>query len=72
MVTLRDGTTISGFLGSASFISSDPKERDIYIEQVWRVDDDDKWTPHAKWGVWIPHSEIRYIELMPFEERPES
>ncbi len=31
LVTLIDGSEVAGYLGSKSFISSDPSERDIYI-----------------------------------------
>lgn len=68
-VTMKDGSRISGFVGANSFASSDPKERDFYIEQVWKVDVDNQWTRHGEWGVLIPHGEIRCIELMPDGER---
>jgi len=68
-VTMKDGSRISGFVGAQSFASSDPKERDFYIEQVWKVDDDNQWTRHGEWGVLIPHGEIRCIEFMPDGER---
>jgi hypothetical protein len=35
LVRLKDDTEIAGRLGNRSFISSDPKERDILIESVW-------------------------------------
>ena len=34
LVTLKDGTRFAGYCGPESFISSDPTERDMYIEQI--------------------------------------
>jgi hypothetical protein len=64
IVTMKDGSKVHGFLGANSFVSSDPKERDLYIEQVWRVDKNNNWTRHEEWSVIIPHGEIRCVELM--------
>ena len=35
LVALRDGTHIGGLMGSDSFVSSDPAERDIRIQQIY-------------------------------------
>lgn len=71
-VTMKDGSRVSGFVGPSSFASSDPRERDLYIEQVWVVDAANNWTRHADWGVLIPHGEIRCIEFMPDGERTQT
>ncbi len=66
MVTLKDGSKVSGWLGYDSFIGSDPKDRDIYIEQVYDVDDAGTWnlkTPMK--GIYISGGEIRTIEFFP-------
>jgi hypothetical protein len=34
-ITIKDGSVIFGFFGSRSFASSNPDERDIYLEQVY-------------------------------------
>jgi hypothetical protein len=34
-ITMEDGSVIFGFFGSQSFASSNPDERDIYLEQVY-------------------------------------
>lgn len=65
IVTLKNDHKIYGFLGNKSFISSDPKERDVYIEQVWTVDRKNRWTRNEQWSVLIPHGEIRVVEFMP-------
>jgi hypothetical protein len=43
-LTLRDGSRISGWCGRGSFIGSDPKNRDIYLVQVYDVDEVGNWT----------------------------
>jgi Family of unknown function (DUF6338) len=35
---LRNGTKIGGFYGENSYASSYPDEQDVYVEEVWRVD----------------------------------
>jgi hypothetical protein len=65
MVTLKDGTRFSGFFGAVSFASSDPTERDLYIEQVYDVDDENQWTPKPGCSVLIAAGEIQTIEFWP-------
>lgn len=65
IVTLKNDHKIYGLLGEKSFFSSDPKERDVYIEQVWTVDKKNRWTRNEQWSVLIPHGEIRVVEFMP-------
>lgn len=45
LVTFKDSTRVAGYCGRESFISSDPSERDIYIERVYDVDDNGTWIP---------------------------
>ena len=45
LVRLKDGGSVAGFFGTRSFASSDPEERDIFIEQVYRIDEDSNWHP---------------------------
>ncbi len=67
LVTLKDGTRFAGFCGSESFISSDPAERDIYIQAIYDVGTDDTWTPRGENGVLIGANQIRTIEFWPFQ-----
>ncbi|MFA7441273.1 MAG: DUF6338 family protein [Sphingomonadaceae bacterium] len=64
LATLKDGTRWAGFMGQQSFISSDPGERDIYIQQVYEIGDDNSWTPRTS-SVWIAHGEIQSLEFWP-------
>lgn len=66
-VVLKDETKWRGYIGSRSFMSSIPTERDIFIEKVYTLDEDETWTPRES-GVWIAHGEIQSIEFWPNEE----
>lgn len=64
LVVLKDGTRFAGYYGLQSFASSDQKERDLYIENVFDLDDNDKWIPTNK-SVFLVGGEIRSIEFWP-------
>jgi len=63
LVKLKDDTEFAGFCGENSFISSDPSERDIFIERVYELDDNNVWHEQAGKGVLIAQGEIRTIEI---------
>ena len=65
LVTLKDGTRFAGFCGPESFMSSDPTERDIYIERIYDVDDQNNWSSRREKGVLITAGEIQTIEFWP-------
>ncbi|MGF1841500.1 DUF6338 family protein [Vibrio atlanticus] len=64
-VTLKDGTVVAGYYGEKSFASSAPAEEQIYLEQTWKLDDDDGFERMVNQtaGVIILTSEISHIEL---------
>lgn len=64
LIVLKDDTKWAGYLGDGSFISSMPTERDIFVEQVYKIDADENWIKRTS-GVWISGSEIRSIEIWP-------
>jgi hypothetical protein len=64
LVTLKNDVKFAGFCGVTSFASSDTSERDLYIEHVFDIDDDNKWTPTQK-SLLICSGEIRTIEFWP-------
>ena len=66
LVTLKDGTRFAGFCGSESFMSSDPTERDIYIQRIYDIDDENKWSPRGDNGVLIAAGEVQTIEFWPY------
>ena len=66
LVTLKDGTRFCGLCSERSFMSSDPAERDIYIEMIYDIDDCNKWTPRGENGVLITAGEVQTIEFWPY------
>lgn len=69
LVTLRDGTRFAGFCGSDSFMSSDPEERDIYVERIYDIEEDDRWVPRGEKGLPVAASEVRTIEFWPYNPK---
>ncbi|MCJ2007035.1 DUF6338 family protein [Methylobacterium sp. J-092] len=68
MVTLVDGSTVVGIFGVGSFASTNPTERDIYIEELMDIADDGTWSYRVEpTGILIVAKEIRYIE---FKQEP--
>lgn len=61
-VTLKDGSFVYGLFGSASFASSEPGERDIFIESTYSIGGDNEWVPLGR-GALVPHGEIRCIDF---------
>ncbi|MFN3677770.1 MAG: DUF6338 family protein [Sphingomonas pseudosanguinis] len=65
LVRLTDGTQFAGLMGPESFASSAREERDLLIEQVWKVGKDGKeWTPVTPTrSVLLCGKDIRFIEI---------
>lgn len=64
LVTLIDGSEVAGYLGSKSFISSDPSERDIYIEKLFQIDSQTKeWKESGSKGILIASGQVKTIEF---------
>jgi len=65
-ITLKDGSRVYGWYGAGSFIGSDPQNRDLYIAQVYDVDDRGTWTLTTPGkGIYIGAGEVRLIEFIP-------
>ena len=66
---LKNGRSYLAAFGSKSFISSDARLRDVYLEQIWDLDPlgrpVDRPTPNS--GVWVSGEEISSIEFYPYE-----
>lgn len=65
LVTMTDGECVAGRFDGKSFASSDPLERDIYIEKVFEIQDSGPWRDVGEKGILIRPSEVRYIEFFP-------
>jgi hypothetical protein len=65
-ITLKDGSRVSGWCSTNSFIGSDPANRDLYVEQVYDVDEEGNWTLRTQGkGIYIAAGEVRTIEFIP-------
>jgi len=64
LVTLKDGSKVAGWFGSNSFASSDAQDRDIYIEEVYRINETGPWSsiPNNE-GVLLRGEQISFIEF---------
>ena len=69
LVTLKDDTKFAGFCGQGSFISSDPAERDIYIERIYDIDNKNEWLPRGDNSVLITPGEVKTIEFWPYNQQ---
>ena len=68
LVTLKDETKIVGLFGGNSFASSDPNERDMYLEWIHGiVDKKGNFSSKDETGILIAGGEIKTIEFLPFE-----
>ena len=69
LVTLADGSTVAGVFSARSFASSEAAERDLFLEQLYKIEDDGPWQPvPMNRGVWIRGDAIRAIEFLEFQE----
>lgn len=69
VVTLRDGSESFGLYGYRSFAGSDPNERDLYLEAVFRPTATGDWAPvEDSGGIILKAGEIVAIE---FRKHPE-
>lgn len=65
IVYLKSGDRVGGIYDCRSYTSSYPDERDIYIEQLWDLDDNGGFTEPIEQseGMWITGEEILGIEF---------
>lgn len=70
IIKLKDKTTIGGYLGVNSFISSNCKERYIYIDEQYEISENGEWKKVNRTdGIWIKNDEIKYIEFLKNERK---
>lgn len=63
IITLIDDSRLFGWYSSKSFTSSDPEERDIYIEIAYKVENDQWMLDEQSAGFYIPKDQIKVIEF---------
>jgi len=71
-VTLKDDTQFAGFCGLGSFMSSDPAERDVYIEKIYDIDEDNNWSSRGENSLLIAPGEVKTIEFWPCNPQEEA
>lgn len=65
IVTLTDDKMVYGWFSTKSFASSDSDERDIFIEKIYSVDENNNWIEIASSeGIYIPKEQIKTIEFL--------
>ena len=70
LVTLKDETKIAGVFGGNSFASSDPTDRDMYLEWIHGiVDRKGNFSSKDETGILIAAGEIKTVEFIPFEDK---
>ena len=63
-VSLDDGTYVRGAFYNKSFASSDLEKMDIYLEEAYMLNDDEKWIRvKGSEGIWISAGAIKWISL---------
>lgn len=63
---LKDGAVVGGFCGDRSLASSHPQPQDIYVEQVWELDDQNSFVRpiEGTQGLIIRMDECSHVELL--------
>lgn len=65
IITLENDKHIYGKFGYASLASSEKDERDIFLEEIYTLDEEEKWVKKERTdGVWIKASNIKIIEFI--------
>jgi hypothetical protein len=70
LIHLNSNRIIGGLYGFDSFVSSYPEKEDVYLQEVWKVDDEGKFMeriPGTR-GLLVNHEAIEYIELFEINE----
>lgn len=69
IITLNNNKVIRGFIGKYSYISSNPRERDIYIDKVYMVNEQQEWIKkEGTDGILIKAEEIKSIEFFDYDK----
>lgn len=65
LVHLKNGKLIGGLYGGDSFASSYPIAEDIYLEEVWKVNEEGEFMEKIEntKGMWISKDNLEYLEF---------
>lgn len=61
------GGVVAGAFAEMSFSSSDPAERDLFLERVFDIPDNGPWKEVPGKEILIRASEIRFVEFLPMD-----
>ena len=69
LFTLKNGARFGGFLGKNSFASSYPEPPDLYVEDLWRVDEHGKFGERVEGnlGMFVRYDDCSQMELFAVE-----
>ena len=71
LIKLKNGNQFGGKLDTDCFISSDIENQDIYISQIYEIDEQNQWNKQDR-GVFISSGEISSIEFIPIGNEEET
>ncbi len=63
IITLKDGRTVAGLFGARSVASSDPENRDLFVEKIYDLNGDE-WIDAGEKSALIMSGEISTIEFI--------
>jgi hypothetical protein len=72
LIHMKTDDMIGGLYSVNSFASSYPEKEDLYLEELWKVDEDGKFEekiPYTK-GLLVNFEEIKYIEFFKLDGTP--
>lgn len=62
LVTLKGGRRFGGRCNQRMFFSTDPAERDVFLDETYDLDDNDEWVPRRN-SILISAGEISTLEF---------
>jgi hypothetical protein len=69
IITLKNDTKFYGKFNTGSFASSRPGVCDIYISDIYQIDENEKWSDHPDRSLLVCSNEIISIEILKPDEQ---
>ncbi|MDR0637500.1 MAG: DUF6338 family protein [Spirochaetaceae bacterium] len=72
LIHLKSGGTVGGFYSGNSFASSYPGNKDLYLQELWALDEEGAFKEKVKEtnGFWVSVDEIELIEFLKPDSEP--
>jgi hypothetical protein len=65
IVALKDGEFFGGWFGGKSFASTNPEDRDIYIEKIFQIDKSGAWHDTTRpTGILVKLDNVKHIQVI--------